>query len=292
MSPLLLMLLGATLASVQAQSEASSPPNPIDSVNTSRTLLTDAIRDKNPDIRMDAAEAMSLMKTDDQVFRDLESMLHDNDVLVRIAAVATLGSFKDKRAAAPLEKCLRDPAPEVDFAAAKALFQMHDGRGKEFLEEVASGESKATSNYFTKKERDTLRLLHTPAKLFTTVAISAVGFVPVPGVGLGVSSAQGILAANDSSARAAALLLLGHERDAATAETVKADLADKEWSVRAAAVHVVATHPYPAFREDLIPLLDDKKAAVRLRAAAAYLALQKPFKHVSTSKTTSKQDHP
>jgi len=43
--------------------------------------------------------------------------------------------------------------------------------------------------------------------------------------------------------------------------------------VRAAAVQVVAVHPYLGYRFDLIPLLDDKKDAVRLRAAAAYIRL-------------------
>jgi len=289
-SSLFLMILGATLAKGQAQTQA--PPQPATVRKIARTLLADAIQDRNPDTRMNAAIAMSLMKTDDQVFHDLSSLLDDNDVLVRIASVATLGSFKDKRALAPLERALDDPAPEVDFAAAKALFQLHDGHGTEFLLEVASGESRATSSYFTQKERDAQRLLHTPAKLFTTVAISAAGFVPVPGIGLGISSAQGILGANDSSARAAALLLLGHERGAATTETVKADLNDKEWSVRAAAVHVVATHPYPAFREDLIPLLDDKKDAVRLRAAAAYLALEKSPNQLLASKSAARKSDP
>jgi HEAT repeat protein len=51
-------------------------------------------------------------------------------------------------------------------------------------------------------------------------------------------------------------------------------LSAKEWSERAAAAHVVATHPYPAFRPKLVPLLEDKKGAVRLRAAAAYIRLQ------------------
>jgi hypothetical protein len=44
--------------------------------------------------------------------------------------------------------------------------------------------------------------------------------------------------------------------------------------VRAAAVHLVATHPYPGFRQNLVALLDDNKEAVRLRAAAAYIRLQ------------------
>jgi hypothetical protein len=44
--------------------------------------------------------------------------------------------------------------------------------------------------------------------------------------------------------------------------------------VRAAAAHLVAMHPFPKFRENLVPLLDDKKGAVRVRAAAAYIRLQ------------------
>jgi len=62
-------------------------------------------------------------------------------------------------------------------------------------------------------------------------------------------------------------------------------LSDKEWSVRAAAAHLVAMHPFPGFREQLVPLLDDKKDAVRVRAAAAYLRLQ----HVTNSLPTGEQ---
>jgi hypothetical protein len=45
--------------------------------------------------------------------------------------------------------------------------------------------------------------------------------------------------------------------------------------VRGAAMHVVATHPYPDFRHDLRTLLDDKKEAARLRGASAYIRLQR-----------------
>jgi len=37
---------------------------------------------------------------------------------------------------------------------------------------------------------------------------------------------------------------------------------------------LVAMHPFPQFRKKLVPLLDDKKNAVRIRAAAAYIRLQ------------------
>lgn len=292
MSTLFLMILAATLAGAQGQPETPSQASATDPAEIARNMLAEAIQDKNPDIRKHAAEAMSLMSANDKVFHDLETMLDDHDVLVRIAVVTTLGGFKDKKAVPLLTKALHDDTPEVDFAAAKALFQIHVPAGKDFLLAVASGQSKATSSYFTKQERDATRLLHTPAKLFTTAAVGVVGFVPVPGIGLGVSSAQGILTDNDSSARAAALLLLGHETDATTAEAVHDALSDKEWSVRAAAVHVIATHPYRAYREDLIPLLDDKKDAVRLRAAAAYLVLENPPSHRPIPRARPKRSHP
>ena len=117
-------------------------------------------------------------------------------------------------------------------------------------------------------------MLHTPTKLFTYIAIQAAGFAPVPGLGFGLSSAQGILSDPDSSARAASLLLIGSSRDPTLANAVGPALSDKEWSVRAAAIHLVAIHPFPEFREKLVPLLDDKKDAVRERAAAAYIRLQ------------------
>jgi HEAT repeat protein len=196
--------------------------------------------------------------------------------------VVTLGDFKDNRTLPLLKKALQDPVPEVDFAAAKVLYQLHDPEGEQFLLAVVSKESKASSSYLSKEKRSALRLLHTPTKLLITVGIGAAGFAPVPGLGLGLSSAQGILSAPDSSARAASLLLIGSSRDPALADAVGSALSDKEWSVRAAAVHLVAMHPFPGFRQNLVPLLDDKKEAVRVRAAAAYIRLE----HVTKEPTT------
>jgi hypothetical protein len=262
----ILMILGASLAFGQAK--------PIDTLQRCRTILDDAAQDKNPDGRKGAAEALSLVGVKDNALVSLAPMLDDHDVPVRIAVVVTLGDFKDTRTIPLLKKALQDPVPEVDFAAAKVLYQLHDPDGVEFLLEVVSKESKASSGYITKEKRSALRMLHTPTQLFTTIAISAAGFAPVPGLGFGLSSAQGILSAPDSSARAASLLLIGASRDPAVADAVESALTDKEWSVRAAAAHLIALHPFPQFRQELIPLLDDNKDAVRVRAAAAYIRLQ------------------
>ena len=260
------MLLSTTLAFGQTK--------PADTVQRCRTILKDAVHDRNPDGRKGAAEALSLVGVRDQALESLAPMLDDKDVAVRIAVVVTLGDFKDNRTLPLLKKALQDPVPEVDFAAAKVLYQLHDPDGVQFLLAVVSGESKASSSYLTKEKRGALRMLHTPTKLFTTIAIGAAGFAPVPGLGVGLSSAQGILSDPDSSARAATLLLIGSSQDPTLADAVGSALSDKEWSVRAAAAHLVAMHPFPEFLEKLVPLLDDDKGAVRERAAAAYIRIE------------------
>ena len=262
----IVLMLGAMAAFGQA-----SPP---DTVQKCQRILNEARNDRNPDVRKGAAEALSLVGIEDKALEWLAPMLDDHDVSVRLAAVTTLGDFKDRRSIPFLRKALRDPVPEVDLTAAKMLYQLHDPEATRFLLAVVDKESKASSSYLTKETRNTLHLLHTPTKLFTFVAIEAAGFAPVPGLGFGISSAQGILSDPESSARAASLLLIGNSRDPALADATESALTDKEWPMRAAAVHVIAMHPFPEEKGRLVPLLDDKKAAVRVRAAAAFLRLE------------------
>ena len=72
---------------------------------------------------------------------------------------------------------------------------------------------------------------------------------------------------------ATAALLLGSEKDAATVAALRDALKDKDWHVRAAAVHALALQNNPAMRKDLDPMIEDESEGVRLRAAAAVLRL-------------------
>jgi len=266
----ILMMLSASLALGQAK-----PP---DTLARCRGILDEAVQEHNPDVRKEAVEALSLVGLRDSALKSLAPMLDDHDVPVRIAVVTTLADFKDARTIPLLKKALEDPVPEVDFTAAKVLYQLHDPAGEQFLLAVVSKESKASSGYISIEKRTAFRMLHTPTKLFTFIAIQAAGFAPVPALGVGLSSAQGILSDPEASARAASLLLVGNSSNPNLPDEVGSALSDKEWSVRAAAAHVVAMHPYPQFRGSLLPRLDDKKDAVRVRAAAAYIRLQQSAK--------------
>jgi HEAT repeat protein len=110
--------------------------------------------------------------------------------------------------------------------------------------------------------------------MFLFAVKEGAAFAPVPGIGTGISSLQGILSDPSVSGRAATALLLSAENDPDVLQALEDALGDKDWSVRAAAVHAIALRNDPALEPDLLPLFEDKKEAVRVRAAAGYLRLE------------------
>jgi HEAT repeat protein len=236
-----------------------------------REILQQALEDKSPDTRRQAVLALSLLGT--QYLASLKGMLHDDDLDVRLAAVASLAEVKSPQAVAALREALDDDAPEVSFAAAKALWSAHDEAGKKALLAILGGETKTSSGFLTKKKREALRTVHSPRALLLFAVHRGMGFAPVPYLGLGVASMQGLLSDPSVSGRATAALMLAQDRDRATLDGLRDALADKDWSVRAAAVHALTLRRAPGLRTDLTPLLEDDNQAVRLRAAAGYLAV-------------------
>jgi HEAT repeat protein len=234
-------------------------------------ILRQALAASNPDTRRQAVLALSIVGA--RFVSVLQGMLQDKDVQVRLATVESLADVRSKGATAALRMALDDEVPEVTFAAAKALWGLNDAVGKQELLAVLQGESKSASGVFSKQKRDTLRQMHMPQGFLMLAVRRGMGFVPVPYLGLGIASMHAILADPDVSGRAAAALLLVNATDQATLDALKDALGDKEWSVRAAAVHSLALRRDPRLKNDLAPLLEDGNQAVRLRAAAGYLRL-------------------
>ena len=241
----------------------------------SRDALDKALVDKNPDNRKQAVIALSLVGSVDPYPSDLQSMLTDKDVEVRLAVISSLTDLNNSnRTMLSLHAALNDSVPEVSFAAARALYNLNDPEGKAALQAVLGGDSKAASGFLTKQKRDTLRMMHTPKTMFLFAVKTGAGFAPVPGLGTGVSSMQALLSDPGTSGRAAAALLLAKEKDEQTVADLRDALGDKDWSVRAAAVHALALQNNPDREADIAPLIDDKSEPVRLRAAAGYLRLE------------------
>jgi HEAT repeat protein len=236
-------------------------------------LLQQALSSKNPDTRKSAVVALSLAANNNPLLEELAGMLDDKDVQVRIAVVTSLAEIKTKAATAALEKALHDDVPEVSFAAAKALYARGSADGKAALLSVLEKESKTSSGFFTSQMRDALRMMHTPRATFIYAIRQGLGFVPLPGFGEGVASMQALLSDPGVSGRASAALLLGKDKDPATIDGLKDALFDKDWHVRAAAVHSLALQNNPAFKSDMDLLTLDDKEEVRLRAAAGWLRI-------------------
>lgn len=236
-------------------------------------MLRKALQARNPDTRKQAAVSLSLSAENSPLMPMLEGMLGDKDVQVRVAVVTSLSEVKTQAATDALHKALEDEVPEVSFAAAKALFSRNDPAGRQALLAVLERESKTASGFLTQQKRDALRMMYTPRTTFLYAVRQGMGFVPIPGFGEGVASMQGILSDSNVSGRATAALLLGKDKDPATEAALKDALYDKDWHVRAAAVHSLALRNDPAIKHDLEPILEDDREEVRLRAAAGWLRL-------------------
>jgi HEAT repeats/HEAT repeat len=253
------------------QTSGSSTPSTQD---RARDILDASLKDKNPDTRKHAVQALGLVSPREPYLSQLEAMLDDKDVEVRLATITSLLDLKSSRTVPALQKALDSDVPEVSFAAAKALWTLDKAVGREALVSVLSGETKTSSGFITKQKRDALRMLHTPKTMFLFALRQGANFTPVPGLGAGVSSLQGILSDPSVSGRATAALLLSADKEPEVLQALQDALADKDWSVRAAAVHAIALRNNPFLETDLVPLLEDRKEAVRVRAAAGYLRLE------------------
>lgn len=225
-------------------------------------------------MRKHATQAIGLVGPREPYISQLESMLDDKDVEVRVAAITSLVDIKTNRTASLLQKPLESEIPEVSFAAAKGLWAIQAPEGREALLSVLSGEAKTKSGFITRQKREAVRMFHTPKTMFLFVLQQGANLAPVPGLGAGVSSVEGILSDASVSGRAATALLLSTDKDPRVVQALRDALADKEWAVRAAGAHAIALRNDPTLAKDLVPLFDDKHQAVRVRAAAGYLRLE------------------
>ena len=157
-----------------------------------------------------------------------------------------------------LQKALKDPVPEVDLAAALALFGLKQPDGKEFLLDALKGNQKTTSSFMSSEKRSLVRMTHTPTT--TLLGIVANQFA-LPGLGSGMESAVGLSADPASMASSSVIFALAKEKDDPTIwDALVEALGNKEWATRAAAVHAVAMHNDPALMDKLVRSSTTKKS--------------------------------
>jgi HEAT repeat protein len=234
-----------------------------------------ALQDANSLRRSDAVLAMAVVRAQPRPVKLVESALGDKDLGVRQSACAVLGGFKSKSSIPKLREALNDDAPEVVFAAAKALYDMGDPTGRAVLIAVLNGDQSDASGFLSSSVRDAKLKLHDPKALLLIGVNSGAGFLIGP-FGAGLPIAENLMKDKQASGKTVAALLLATDNGAESQAALKQALDDKNWTVRAAAARAVALRDMGTLYGDVALLLDDKREEVQYSAAAALIRLKQP----------------
>jgi len=265
-------LVSTLLCHFALAKEAPIIPNP-NPVAYSWEIIDEAIKNHDPDKRRAIVVAASLGGPYDKVFAFLAEALKDKKVSVRLAACASLASFKDQRALDSLKEAVKDPVPEIFFCAAQGLFALGDPMGEKVLLDVLEKEKGISSSFLSAGQRQAMSAFNSKRSFFATIFRLGIRFAPVPGLAMGYSSMMELTSDHKANGQALAAVDLAHATDPESLKALVEALKDKSPIVRAAAVHSLAMRNDPSVRADLVPLLDDKAIPVRDRAAVAYLRL-------------------
>lgn len=243
-------------------------------IDTARQILNGGIDSGDSDTRVQAITAASMIGRNEVDVRRLEAALDDKDVAVRISAVGALADLKIHQSRPQLRRVMRsDKVPEVEFAAAKALYALKDPAGKQVLMDVLEKKMDPSSGLVRTEARNFFRNFHSTESATAFLVREGIGYVPIPGVGEGFSAMMRIMSDPELSARASVVLLLGKEKGPEARRVLEDGLRDKDWSVRAAAIQMIAQTGRVEMVNLLPPLFNDRKEKVRFRAAGAYLHL-------------------
>jgi HEAT repeat protein len=235
-------------------------------------VLDHGVHDGNPIKRKEAVLAMGILRPQRRPVALLESALEDNDTGVREAACASLGELKARSSIPKLQMALSDSAPEVIFAAAKALYQMGDPTGRDVLVAVLLGDQSDASGFLTTSMRSMKLKLHDPKALMMIGIRSSAGLAGP--FGMGEPLAEGLMKDSQASGQTVAAIMLATDRTPDSLNALKQALKDSNWTVRTAAARAVGIRNATSLYDDLAPLLMDKRDEVEYSAAAALIRLR------------------
>jgi HEAT repeat protein len=240
---------------------------------TAWDVLKPGLVDTNPLTRRQAVTATGSIGLDPEAVRLVEAELKDHDSLIRATAAAELGEMKSRQSFPVLKAALDDPAGEVSYAAAKALWDMGDKTGRGFLEDVVAGQQNATDGGVKGALHRANRLRYDPKAMAVLSAKSASGALLGP-FNIGVLAAEQVFKNGAVAVRMQALNLLAEQCDAQTLKLLEgAATDDKTWAEKATAAKALGRCANPDAIPKLEQNLSDSNAAVRFMSAAAIIRL-------------------
>jgi len=238
-------------------------------------VLDRGLHDTNPAKRVQAVTALGIMRPQPKSVTLVESAFEDKDYSVRQAACAAVAQMKSRQSIAKLHNALNDKAPEVVFAAAKALYDLGDPTGREVLVAVLLGDQADSSGFFASSMHDMKAKMHDPKGL-VMVGVKAGAGVFLGPAGAGIGVAEGLLKDANASGKTVAAALLADDKNPEALSAIRQALEDKNWTVRAAAARALALAGSLRDFKEIAALLDDKREEVQYSAAAAVIRLKQP----------------
>jgi len=246
-----------------------------DAVNRAWQILDRGLHDGNPAKRVQAVVAMGILRPQGKAVETVESAFQDKDYSVRQAACVSLDQMKSHQSIHKLRDALNDPAPEVIFAAAKALYDIGDPTGREVMVAVILGDQADASGFFSSSMHNIKTKMHDPKGLVMIGLKEGAGAFLGP-ASLGIPVAEGLLKDANASGKTVAEAMLANDRHLEVVEAMHQGLQDKNWTVRAAAARALALGSHKEMFDDIALLLDDKKEEAQYSAAAAVIRLRQP----------------
>src|SRR5580704_7315461 len=254
---------------------------------TAWDVLKPGLVDTNPLNRRQAVTATGAIGLDPEAIRLVEAELKDHDSLIRATAAAELGEMKSRESFQVLRAALDDPAGEVGYAAAKALWDMGDKTGRGFIEDVVAGQQTATDGGVKGALHRANRLRYDPKAMAVLGAKSASGALLGP-FNIGVLAAEQVFKNGAVAVRMQALNLLAEECDAQTFKLLEAAATDdKTWAEKAAAAKALGRCGNPDAIPKLEENLSNSNVAIRFMAAAAIIRLSNGHPSGAPSATAS-----
>lgn len=250
---------------------------------TAWNVLKPGLADTNPLNRRQAVTATGSVGIDPEAVSLVEAALKDDkDSLIRATAAAELGEMRSRASFPALKAALDDPAGEVGFAAAKALWDMGDKTGRGFIEDVVAGQQTATDGGVKGAVHRADRLRHDP-KAMTILGLKSASGALLGPFNIGVIAAEQVMKNNSVAVRMEALNLLAEDCDVQTFKLLEAaTVGDKTWAERAAAAKALGRCGNPDAIPQLELNLSDSNAAIKYMSAAAIIRLsRKPEKGAS-----------
>ena len=276
---MLVIAIGSTGLPARAQLRRPVDPvnNPAGNSPADRAwaMLESGLNEKDAENRRRALSALATIQGAPRAVTMAERGLKDKNLLVRQAAASALGDMSSLEAIPQLRQVLYDESPEVDFTAAKSLWNLGDREtADQVLWQVMRGERKDAPTFGEGAKRQ-LKKEFKPAEIALMGAKEAAGLFGPAGMAIDAVT-EGAKAAKQGAGAPGRVItaeILAKDTNPYSLQLLEWALNDQSWPVRVAVCKALGERGDPGSIDKLVPVMSDEHHAVRYMAAASIIRI-------------------